>query len=125
MQYLRTLEFLLALINSINNIRMFKKKGFLLVFLIVSITLPMFISFAQSLSAKDVEDKSCLTVFLNMTEEESKDDENPFEKEKNINVISFNISPYTSILKTEKYFNNILKAITGNPALHFTPPELS
>jgi hypothetical protein len=104
---------------------MILKKTFLLVFLLVSITLPMVLSFATAFSSKEIDDKACVMALLSMTEEETKEDEGSFDKEKNFISITFTISPYIANSKPLKYFSKDLQAITGNPALHYTPPELS
>lgn len=96
-----------------------------MVLLLVSITLPMVLSLATAFSSKEIDDKSCVMALLSMTEEETKEDESSFVKAKNLTSITFTISPYIVNSKVEKYFIKNLQAVTGNPVLHYTPPELS
>jgi len=101
------------------------QRQLLLWFLVIIITLPVTLSFVVSVSSDNyLEEETYVLVPINIPEEESKEDEKSFGKEKNVPSVSYNLSLFVSILESNTYLFNHSKPITGTPDLPYNPPEL-
>lgn len=102
------------------------KRKLLLWFLTVVITLPILLSFSAAVCSDSALDEDTYAAApFNIPEEESKEDESEFEKEKNLPSWSYTLPLSVSILKSNEFLFSHSKPIHSGPELPYNPPELS